>query len=429
MATKHEGLPLIYRSPRWTQEILDCSMPMTLDTYSLCSYQCQYCFAFYQKIHNISGMREHTQKVEAVNPARVKALFDEALHPTGNMEGIWLHDTQFFPYIRDKKVMQWGALADPFDNYEKRYGLTLELLQYFDSIDYPLSFSTKATWFTQDKRYMDLFKKHTHNWHFKVSVITMNEAKAKAIEKGCPSPKERMAAIQRLASLGIHVTLRLRPYMVGMSEDWRDTITEAHKAGADSVSTEYFCLESRADAPVKERYAYMSKVLGYDLLAFYKANSKQPGYKRLNREIKKPVFQDMAKLCHKLGMRFHVSDAFCREMNDGCNCCGVPPEWNSQTSHFGGAILIAKEKGQVAFSDIATDIQRYFPFIYHKGQGFNDGTNREAAIFQYASMADYFRYQWNQAKGWKGPYVSYGKILKPKRRDSNGDLVYAYNEH
>jgi len=32
-----------YASPRWSQEILDCSMPMTFDTYSRCSYNCFYC--------------------------------------------------------------------------------------------------------------------------------------------------------------------------------------------------------------------------------------------------------------------------------------------------------------------------------------------------------------------------------------------------
>jgi len=40
--------------------------------------------------------------------------------------------------------MQWGALADQFDQYEKRHGISLELLKFFDEIDYPLSMSSKA---------------------------------------------------------------------------------------------------------------------------------------------------------------------------------------------------------------------------------------------------------------------------------------------
>ncbi len=34
-----------YGSPRWTQEIADCSMPMTFDTYSNCSFNCAYCLS------------------------------------------------------------------------------------------------------------------------------------------------------------------------------------------------------------------------------------------------------------------------------------------------------------------------------------------------------------------------------------------------
>ncbi len=41
-----ELLPGYYVSPRWTYEILDCSMPMTFDTYSNCAFQCVYCFSF-----------------------------------------------------------------------------------------------------------------------------------------------------------------------------------------------------------------------------------------------------------------------------------------------------------------------------------------------------------------------------------------------
>ena len=38
-----------YQSPRWSYEIVDCSMPMSIDTYSNCGYQCAYCFSQYQR--------------------------------------------------------------------------------------------------------------------------------------------------------------------------------------------------------------------------------------------------------------------------------------------------------------------------------------------------------------------------------------------
>ena len=69
---------------------------------------------------------------------------------------------------------------------------------------------------------MSLFARHAHNWHVKISIITSDETKAKIVEKGVPSPQERFDAIKRLSDIGIHVTLRLRPYIIGVSDDYAE---------------------------------------------------------------------------------------------------------------------------------------------------------------------------------------------------------------
>lgn len=167
-----------YGSPRWSMEIPDCSMPMTFDTYSRCAYNCQYCFSYFQKSHTTNGYTEGI--VRCVDPKKVINLFECARK--NDLDGVSKTEQQFFPYIQARKIMQWGGLADEFDEYERRHGITLELLRYFDGIDYPLSFSTKAAWWTQDSRYMELFRKHTHNWHVKVSIITIHDGRGKGLE-------------------------------------------------------------------------------------------------------------------------------------------------------------------------------------------------------------------------------------------------------
>ena len=412
-----------YTSPRWSMEVPDCSMPMSMDTYSRCSYNCLYCFSFFQKSHTTKGYL--TGQVRSVNPDKVIHLFENA--SMNNRSAANKTDIQFYPYIQDRRIMQWGGLADEFDEYERRHGVTLELLRYFDKIDYPLSFSTKAAWWTEDSRYMDLFARHTHNWHVKISIITADHEKARRIEKGVPSPKERLSAMKRLSSLGVHVTLRLRPYIIGCSDDYRDLIRMAAESGADSMTTEFFCMESRADERLKARYAGISQVLGYDIHKFYMDHSKQAGYKRLNRAIKAPIIHSMRDLAHSLGMRFHVSDAFCRECNDACNCCGVPPEWGaSQTGHIGNAIIIAREKGEVHFSDIQPMIDRYFDFPWAGACGYNTGSNKARALLYDTTMAQWLRANWNDIKKGTSPAKGYGGILRPAGRDSNGDVIYKF---
>lgn len=418
-----EKLKQNYTSPRWSMEIPDCSMPMSMDTYSRCSYNCLYCFSFFQKSHTTKGYL--TGQPRSVNPEKVSALFENAA--VNNTAAANKTDVQFFKYIQDRRIMQWGGLADEFDEYERRNGVTLELLRYFDKIDYPLSFSTKAAWWTEDSRYMELFARHTHNWHVKISIITADPEKARKIERGVPSPQERLAAIKRLADIGIHVTLRLRPFIIGCSEDYPTLIRAAKEAGADSVTTEFFCMESRADDRLKARYAAMSEVLGYDIHQFYMENSKQQGYKRLNRAIKAPIIHRMRELTHSLGMRFHVSDAFCRECNDACNCCGVPPEWGvSQTGNIGNAIIIAREKGFVTFSDVMESINKYFDIPWVGACGYNTGSNKARALLYDTTMAQWLRSNWNDTKKGTSPARAYGGVLVPDGKDENGDVIYRY---
>lgn len=419
-----EELKKGYASPRWSMEIADCSMPMSFDTYAKCAYNCLYCFSYYQKSHSMKGYIGGANK--SVNPDKVIELFEKALN--NDREHASKSELQFFPYIQSRRIMQWGGLADEFDEYERRYGITLKLLQYFDSIDYPLSFSTKATWWTRDDRYMSLFRKHAHNWHVKISIITFDDKKAKLIEMGVDSSSERLEAIKRLAKIGVHVTLRLRPYIIGLSDDWRELMDAAKEAGADSVTTEFFCMESRASEDLKQRYQKISAVVGYDIHKFYMEQSYQAGYKRLNRAIKAPIIHEMREHAKKIGLRFHVSDAFCRECNDAVNCCGVPPEWGgSNLGHIGHAILVAKEKGEVAWSDIQPYVEKLFGgFMWSDAVGYNTGTNRARAKNIDITMAQYLRNNWNDIKKGTSPAKAYGGILVPSRVDENGDVVYKY---
>lgn len=134
-----EKLKQNYTSPRWSMEIPDCSMPMSMDTYSRCSYNCLYCFSFFQKSHTTKGYL--TGQPRSVNPEKVIALFENAA--VNNTAAANKTDVQFFKYIQDRRIMQWGGLADEFDEYERRNGVTLELLRYFDKIDYD---TTMAQW-------------------------------------------------------------------------------------------------------------------------------------------------------------------------------------------------------------------------------------------------------------------------------------------
>ncbi len=412
-----DKIKLTYQSPRWTGEIADCSLPITFDTYSNCAFGCVYCFSQYQRGIGGAKVDYFNKNVKAVNPEKIKKLF--SLEDTEN---------QFYQYLKDRRPIQYGGLSDQFDGFEKQYGITYEILKYMKGINYPICFSTKATWVFHDPKYRELFK-GADNWNIKFSIITLDEQDAKRIEVGVPSPQERLEAMREYNKLSKGgTTLRLRPFIVGVSDkNYLDLIRAAKDAGATAVTTEFFCLEMRSIKQAAEHYAVISECCGFDIVEFYRKYSNGSGYLRLNRKIKEKYIHKMRDLCHELGMRFYVSDAHFKECSDNCCCCALPPEWDYSRGHFAAALQIAKKTGEVRWSDIEKDMY-FLEFPYGKAQGFNANSSEKRAMFDGVTMKGYLRFLWNNPKRGQSPYKMFERVLKPDGKDENGDIIYRYDQ-
>ena len=405
-----------YLSPRWTGEIADCSLPMTLDTYSNCSFGCVYCFSQYQR--GIGGGKENylAKKVKSINVEKVKKIFS-------------LEDTksQFYEYVKDKRPIQYGGLSDQFDGFERKYGQTYELLKYLKEINYPICFSTKSAWVFNDPKYQELFK-GADNWNVKFSIITLDEEDAKKIEVGVPTPRQRLEAMKKYNELSKGgTTLRLRPFIPGVSDKtYLDLIKEAHKAGATAVTTEFFCLEMRSIKTAKEHYETISKCAGFDIVDFYRKHSNGSGYLRLNRKVKEKYIKKMQELCNELGMRFYVSDAHFKECSNNCCCCALNTNWDYSRGNFSAALQIAKKVVKVYWSDIEKDMYFLnFPMI--RAIGFNINNSENKAKYMGMTMKDYLHYLWNNPKMGQSPYKIFEKVLIPDGYDENKDIIYKYN--
>ena len=406
-----------YASPRWTGEIADCSLPVTFDTYSNCSFGCVYCFSQYQRGLGGCAKDYYAKNVRSVNPDKIKKLFSGELP-----------NSQFYPWIKARRPIQWGGLSDQFDGFEKKYGITYEILKYLREIEYPICFSTKATWVFHDERYRELFK-GADFWNMKFSIITLDERAAKKIEVGVDSPKARLKAMEEYNKLSNGgTTLRLRPFIVGVSDKtYLDLIKAAADAGANAVTTEFFCLEQRSAKRAKEHYDVISECAGFDIVDFYVRNSNGSGYLRLNRKVKEKYIYNMKELCHKLGLRFYVSDSHFKECSDNCCCCALPPEWEYSRGHFAAALQIAKKTGSVRWADIEKDMEALDGFQWRYAEGFNTNTSEAKAKFSSMTMKDYLRYLWNNPQRGQSPYKIFERVLTPDGYDDDHNIIYKYN--
>lgn len=410
-----------YSSPRWTTEVTDCALPVTLDQYSNCAYGCLYCFATYSRAVPRAGSANTAaeylaNKFHAVNVDAVKRI------ATGEKSG------DFQAFFKQRRTIQWGGLSDPFCHYEKKAGTGLELLRFFAEKNYPISFSTKGVWWLDDPRYTELFQGRK-NWHVKVSIVTADAAKAKILERGVPSPQERLRAIERLVKLGIGgVTLRLRPFMVGITDPTHvELIETAGRSGAYSVSTEFFCLDKRS-TPMKARLPILSRLAGFNYETFYREQSKgTTGYQRLNREVKRPFVDAMMAACERVGMKFFMSDSHFKERSESGGCCGLPPTFDLALGQFTQAAVLCRKNGRVTWGEIAEKAE-HLKAITTIAHGCNvTGSSESRAHFRGKTMFDYLHWLWNNPSQKKSPYKEFGGVMKPTERDAAGDVVYVFD--
>lgn len=401
-------------------------MPMTFDQYSVCSYGCQYCFATFQRAIGEGKENYLNKNVKSVNVNRIKKMFTDPEK----------HGGDFKELIQNRITLQWGGMSDPFCNIEKELGVGLELLKFFKSIRYPICFSTKGTFMIEPeyKEYLEQFEGMGDVWSFKETIISLDEKASSKIECGVSSPEKRLEVLKTLSGMGIWTILRLRPFIIGLSDKtYEPLIEKAAQAGVKAMSTEFFCLELRSLGVAAEKFNIISEVLGFDVVQYYKSISSSNGYLRLNYDIKRPYIEKMQELCKKYNINFHVSDAHHKEKGCSGSCCGLPTNGLNNPSYsnyslcqFTNALQIAKNKGEVHWSDISI-YGEWMKNHKYNINGLTQFANARVEKTRNMTMFDLMRNIWNTPNNAKSPYKYFAGILYPIGIDSNKDVIYKYN--
>jgi len=238
----------------------------------------------------------------------------------------------FYEYFFKKRfILHWGGLADPFCHVEKKHGIGYTLLKELADRKYPTLFSFKGPMVLDDK-YLRLFDdyKEQQSFAFQTSIVTADDELAKYVEPGVPSPTKRFAAMKTLADMGYYTVLRMRPFIVGVTDlSLDDILQKGLDSGMGGISTEFYAVDSRSNnSPwAKKQFAEMAKLTGVsDFQKYYStlSPSERGGYMRLNRLVKEPSIHKMVKFCAEHDVVFSCSDPDFKEMGTSPCCCGLP---------------------------------------------------------------------------------------------------------
>lgn len=423
-----------YSSPRISSEFMDCSLPMTFDHYSYCSLGCVYCFAAMQKANNPS----FSSNLHAVNyKSLIAAIKGE---PTSSR-----FRTLHQHFFSKRFVLHWGGLADPFCNFEKENKIGYKIIKAIAEEKYPTLFSFKGSAMFRPN-FEKLFSKYAHqkNFAFQASIIAPSDKMSRKIEIGVPVTSQRIKALKYLSDMGYYTILRLRPFIIGISDDGLDDLLyQAKDAGIQAVSMEFVAIDVRNSKNLSKRYKWMGELIGTtDFLKYFKALSppERGGYMRLNRLVKERFVKQIYKFCIDNDILFACSDPDYKELNMSGSCCGMPDDYkenkemeNWSRSQLSFHLKEARKQYHLKGKIMTFKFDKVFnprQDTYLKESGFGSDhvgvsikTASERLGLTFLEMA---KNTWNNLKSPGNPQnYFHGKML-PFRIDEKGNYVYIY---
>jgi len=425
-----------YYSPRISSEISDCSSPLTFDIYNKCSMKCQYCFAAAQKdIHPSIGKSD----LQAVHPD----TFFNALDGTSKKK----EEKIFYKYFyKDKFLLHLGGLADSFCHFEKKYGYSYPIIKGILERKYPLMFSSKGPMIT-DEKFTSLFEEHadSNTTAFQFSIVTSDDALAKKVEPGVPSPTERFANMKVLSDMGYWCILRLRPFIIGITDETLpELLQKAYESGAKAVSTEFYAMDNRCVGNMRKATERMGKLMGIDDIFkyfYHLSPSERGGYCRLNRLVKETYVKYMYKFCCDHDMVFACSDPDYKELSMTQNCCGLPPHGLHSTSSMNNwstkQMTSAIMEARLHYHKTGECLKFHFDEVYGPKDWMLDDIdlshqyigcmNHPYAMRKQFTLRLLLQMEWNNLKSYAGPRnYFHGKVM-PIGLSDNDNLIYQYH--
>lgn len=260
-------------------QCINCDYPVHMDTYVGCMHGCKYC---YKTARNKSVAR----KFNDIKPLNSVRSVSDFIGGKRNLE------TMCFDW---NIPLHWGANSDPFQECEKEYKCSLDVLKVFAETKYPFIVSTKNPVLLTEEPYLPLISECEC-----VIQISMACSKYDKLEPGAPAYSERLKAAGILSSRVTRVIARIQPYFVDCLGDILSELPKMANAGIHGI-----------------------------IISDYISPKKQKGMERIGQKYRFSVdrlVKDYNKIkteCHRTGLSFTCTEYGLDWLSDDLKCCGT----------------------------------------------------------------------------------------------------------
>ena len=178
--------------------IFSCALPLNLDSYRYCPYQCEYCF-MKNRVIGAFDKRNNEPNIRWLRN-KFKKVYDE--HK--------INETNLIDVMLDKRIdLHFGTKSEPFQPLEKEKHYTREIVDLCNEYDCNIIFTTKSDT-THD---VDLDPdKHC------IQMSVTNHYDDRFLEPNVPPFERRVEFYNRLKDEGFKVGLRFEPFIPNVTD-------------------------------------------------------------------------------------------------------------------------------------------------------------------------------------------------------------------
>jgi DNA repair photolyase len=281
-----------------------CPIPLKINTYRGCGGSCLYCAA----AGNMSRWESRAQGTFTdIAPSSTRYIEKMFYRHNGRMEGALI--SQRYP-------VQIGHMSDPLQPREKVHEVTLKVLRVLQDREYPCIITSKFPDLLTEPEYLRAIEGLP--LAIQCSISSADPAMLRILEPNAPPWQERIEALRTLHEAGVHVILRLWPYIPDLCGDLMPLLQAAKSAGVRTIQANFLKLYNSGN-----NRGLFHQALGYDLPERSRMTWEYRGNYQIARlEDQRREIVKLEELCHGLGIRVLTCDDLTgnRAWRD---CCGV----------------------------------------------------------------------------------------------------------